>query len=243
MTLAAIIAAPTDPAPRHAFAAAIRAKDPTYADFIERQLAVRDLRRSGTEPEPAATRGLYQLAQRHGATWAGPIARKVDYFGFWGGFVEEIALDAEKLLATARELVTLAPIRHLSIRALAGAASKVAQLPILAQLASLDIGSSGVSDDDVAAIVASPHLAKLRLLRLTKNNIGIAALRAVGAAQLPALAFVEASSTDGALVVESEDWGGSTTQLAWTRNRRTLVAELGHRPWLDAQVEPSLDTL
>ena len=243
-SLAAVLAAHEDAAPRRAFAESVRSSDPARAELVDRQLELRELRRNGTTPDPALETAVRALVQRNGRAWAGPIAAMVDYFEFWGGFVEEIKLDATALLVSAGRLAKLAPIRHLSIRKLAGSAAAVAQLPILGQLASLDIGSSGISDSDLAALVASPRLAGLRLLRVLNNpNVTIAGLRAVGAANLPALRFVESSRTDAPLVVRSEDWDGTVTELAWTRVRTTLVAELGHRPWLDAQVEPSLDTL
>ena len=91
---AAVCATPEDLTPRRVYAEAVKPSDPERARLIELQLA----RRAGQDPSPGAAR---ELVQRHGAAWAGALAQVVDDFMFWGGFVEEIELDAPKLCSRA----------------------------------------------------------------------------------------------------------------------------------------------
>jgi hypothetical protein len=112
--------------------------------------------------------------------------------------------------------------------------------PELAQIVSLDVAGCQLRDEDVAALVASPHLRRLRLLTVANNPVAMSALRAIGRADLPELRFVDAAMTDAALVVQCSDDEGD---LAWTRARAELRAELGARPWLDARVKPHVDAL
>jgi hypothetical protein len=241
---AAVIAAPEDPEPRRAYAAAVKATDPERARLIEMQLAIRDQRRHGHEPPTSETTAARDLVKRKGRTWAGKLADQVDYFMFWGGFVEEIELDAPKLISTGATFAKAAPLRHLRVRKLAGHVGSVAILPLLAQIRSLDVASNRLRDVDVAELVRSPHLRHLRLLRINNNpEVGLDALRAIARADLPELQFVEAGQTEAPLVIRSDDWGGGEPEVRWTRARATLVDEFGHLPWLDAREEPSLDAI
>jgi hypothetical protein len=237
--LAAICADPEDMAPRRAYAAQVKPSDPERAQLIELQLALREARRAGKDPDARQSR---ELVKKHGAAWAGPLAKQVDYYMFWGGFVEEIEVDAPKLLAT--ELRALAPIRHLRVRRLATRVAEVGTLPLLAQCRSLDVQSCRLKDVDIAELVGSPRLRGLRILRIGNNpDITLDGLRMIARADLPDLMFVDSTGTQAALVKRSADWDGGSEEVAFTRAQDTLVDEFGQRPWLLAQDEPSLDAI
>jgi hypothetical protein len=237
--MAAVCAAPEDMAPRHAYAAAVKASDPDRAKLIELQLAIRDARRAGKDPHATAAR---ELVRKHGASWSGALASQVDYFMFWGGFVEEIEVDLAKLVAT--DYASLAPIRHLRARRVAGKVGTLASLPLLSQLRSLDVQSCRLTDVDIGELVASPRLRGLRVLRIGNNpEITLDGLRMIGRADLPELVFVDSSQTGAALTVETSDWGSSRPEISFTRAQGTLVDELGKLPWLVAEHEPSLDVI
>jgi len=234
-----VCAAPEDMAPRRAYATAVKASDPERAQLIDLQLALREARRAGKDPDATAAR---ELVRKHGATWAGALAKQVDYFMFWGGFVEEIEVDLAKLLAT--DVGQLAPIRHLRVRRIAGKIGSLAGLPLLAQIRSLDVQSCRLTDVDIAELVASPHLRSLRLLRIGNNpEVTLDGLRMIARANLPELVFVDSSQTGAALTVETSDWGSSRPEISFTRAQGTLVDEVGKLPWLVAEVEPSLDAI
>lgn len=238
---AAVCEAPDDLARRRAYALAARATDPDRAAFIELQLEHHAARQRGEEPDDRSAR---DLVQRHGPTWAGPhVTAAARRYAFYAGFVELVEIEAARLLANATTLVQHAPLRHLRVRKLKGQVAALAHLPLLGQVVSLDVAGCQLDDADVAALVASPHLRGLRLLTLSANPLGVDALRAVGHADLPSLKFVDADSTDAALVVRASDWDGSTLEVSWTRARTLLRGELGARPWLDHQHKPHVDAL
>lgn len=241
--MAAVIAAPDEPAPRRAYAAAVKASDSPRARLIELQLERRAQRARGEQPSAESGQEMRALLHRHGARWAGELAGLASYIMFWGGFPEEIEIDAGRLLANAQTIATLAPIRHLRVRGLAGRVGEVATLPQLAKLVSLDVASNRLSDVDIAELVGSPTLRGLRLLRITDNPVGLDAHRAIARARLDALEFVEASQTKAPLVARSSDWDGSIREDAHTRAQAELVAELGSLPWLVALDEPSTEGL
>ena len=235
--LAAICADPEDMAPRHAYAAAVKPADPERARLIDLQLALRDARRAGKDPDARHSR---ELVKQHGAAWAGPLANEVDYYMFWGGFVEEIEVDAPGLLAT--DVRALAPIRHLRVRRLVPRVAEIAKLPLLAQCRSLDVQSCRLQDADVAELVASPLLRGLRILRVGHNHdLTLDGLRTIARAELPELVFVDSTGTQAELVTRNAEWGRS--DVAFTPAHEQLVDEFGERPWLIAQHEPSLDAI
>jgi hypothetical protein len=235
----AVVAAPDDPSPRRAYAAAVRATDPERGKLIDLQLELRERLRRGETPTPDELDAPRRLITDRGRRWTGALWKQVDYFMFWGGFVEEIELDAAKLIADGAALARTAPLRHLRVRKLAGHVTTVAAMPLLSQIRSLDVASCWLRDVDVAELVASPHLRKLRLLRIANNpDVTIDALRAIARADLAELQYVEAYATDAPLVHETSDWDGSIREVHWTRIRSRLVEELGHLPWLDSQQEP-----
>jgi hypothetical protein len=238
---AAVCAAPEDMAPRRAYAAAVKAGDPDRAKLIELQLALRDARRAGTDPDATAAR---DLVKKRGAAWAGPLAREVDYFMFWGGFVEEIEANAGKLLASATAWQKQAPLRHLRVRALAGKVADLAKLPLLAQIRSLDVQGCRLRDVDIAELVASPRLRALRLLRIGNNpDVTLDGLRMIARASLPELRFVDATGTGAPLVKRTSDWDGSIPEVTFTKAQGTLVDEFGKLRWLVAEDEPSPDAI
>ena len=238
--LADIIARPTDMAPRRAYADAVRATDHQRAELIDLQLAIRQARRAGTEP-PNGQRAR-ALAHGRGKEWAPKLAPLVTNLGYFGGFVERVEVTPTQLVMSAAALPQLAPIRYLALRDLHGHVGKIASLPILARLVSLDVSSCNLDDAEIAALVASPHLANLVVFWVNNNPIGADALRAIGRASLPALRYVETAQTDAELVRRYEE-DGRITHLEPTTLGATLGAELGPRPWLVAQDPPSLDAL
>jgi hypothetical protein len=233
-----VLAAPHDMAPRRAYADAIRATEPDRAALIDHQLALREAHRSGTAPADRDASAARDLIRRFGDRWCGPIASAVDTYTYWGGFIEEVRVTADRFSEAAPVLRGFAPVRMLTLTKLRGHLPAVLAEPLLAQLVALDVGENGLTDDDVAAIAATPALRGLAVLRIAGNvDCGYPALRALAA--LPALRFVDADDTKTPLRIRSADWEGGSTEVNYTAAQERLEHELGKRPWLDALERPS----
>jgi len=248
--LAAVCGHPENEALRLAYATEIKASDPDRALLIELQLEHRAARRRGIEPDQRRVR---ELVAAHGARWAGWLIPGVaQRYEFYGGFVELLEVDAAKLLSSSPYLIAQhAPIRHLRVRQAKAHVDELAGLDrfgglvlkMLSRLVSLDVSNCELEDADIETLVRSPHLGGLRMLDISGNPTGIGALRAIARAGLPALQYVDAEMTRAPLLIHITDTDGSIRESTWTSLRATLVAEFGHRPWLDAQRKPHLDSL
>jgi hypothetical protein len=241
--LAAVIAAPTDPAPRRAYAHAVRATAPERAELIDLQLAIRDAYRAHTVPPSDMTARARSIAHNRGTAWAASLANLVFDFTYLGGFVEWIKVSPAELTRSAATLARQAPIRHVALRQLHGHVPEIVNLPFLAQIVSLDVSWNQLTNDEIAELVASPHLNDLAMLRLDSNPIGLDALRAISRAKLPKLRYVGMMETHAPLVDRTDDDGGSSASPRFTRPHETLVAEVGPQPWLTTTDEPELDVL
>lgn len=189
MLFKAVLRDPDADAPRLAYAAGCDAKgDRERAEFIRIQIAHRESVRSGTNEWMAKFDRELQLKNRYGTRWAGAIAARVHWYLFYRGFVEKVALDAQRFLATAEDLWQLAPIRRLALTGVGPVLEELLRCPRLARLVSLDLEGEGVGDHGAEMIAASPYLTKLAWLDLTSNNITSAGVEALAASpKLPAL--------------------------------------------------------
>lgn len=236
---AAVVAAPTDPAPRRAYADAVRPTDRSRAELIDLQLAIRDARRAGQQPSSDQTNRARALAHGRGKAWAGKLASLVQDLTYYGGFVELVRVTPTQLAAS---LFKQAPIRHLTLRGLHGHVDEVAKLPVLANLVSLDVNSNQLTDAEVAALVASAHLRGLQVLRINNNAVGMEALRAIGRA-LPDLRYVETMETEAPLIERSQDAVDGSSDARFTGVQGALLKEFPNRAWLKTLDEPHLDAL
>lgn len=148
----AVIESPDDDAPRRAYAAWMKQQPHEEAQdiarFIHDQLAVAEAFRIDPRADVSA---LYE-------DWLGPRGFRtpsvkhtrhdlelmmmeglVGWLGFYRGFVEDVSMRAHRFLELAEEVFSLAPVRHLGL---------------------IEVPAS------VAALAASPHLARMRSLAL-----------------------------------------------------------------------------
>jgi uncharacterized protein (TIGR02996 family) len=100
----AVVDAPTEDAPRAAYARAVAATDPERAELIDIQLELARARRAHTEDGHASLNREGTLIRTHGARWAADVRPLVDEWGFLRGFVEDVKLDAARFLTVAPEL-------------------------------------------------------------------------------------------------------------------------------------------
>jgi hypothetical protein len=228
----AVADAPTEDAPRAAYARAVAATDPERAELIDIQLELAHLRRAHTDGSHSSLNREGTLIRTHGARWATEVRPLVDRWQFLRGFTDVVTLDAARFLTVAPELYRRAPVLHLDLTGVRPVAAELFQSPHLERIQSLNLLRNGLGDAEVAALAASPHLANLRWLELSNNKIGAAGFEALAAStNLPRLGYLGFSTN------LARD---PTPQHADTYDATSPVAEelqrkYGSRPWLDAR--------
>ena len=236
-SIAAVLAAPNDLAPRRAYADAVRPSDPERAALIDRQLAIRRALRSGLPAAEDDDSIARDLIRRFGARWSAGVLG-VDAYYYWGGFIEEVRVSAAHLAEVAEVMRRFAPVRMLNVSNLRGHLPALIGEPMFAQLVALDVGENGLMDADVAAIATAPALRGLAVLRIAGNlDCGYPSLRAL--ANLPALRFVDADDTRTPLRITTLDAVSGQVEHDYTAAQGVMEDELGDLPWLQSLVRPS----
>lgn len=228
----AVVDAPTEDAPRAAYARAVAATDPERAELIDIQLELARARRAHTEDGHPALNREGALIRTHGARWAADVRPLVDSWQFLRGFTDVVTLDAARLLSVAPELYRRAPVLHLNLTGVQLVAAELFQSPHLARIQSLNLRRNALGDAEVAALAASPHLANLRWLELGINQIGAAGLEALAASRnLPRLGYVGlATNAIPDPTPQHADEYDATSTVG-----EALQRTYGPRAWLDAR--------
>jgi hypothetical protein len=228
----AVVDAPTEDAPRAAYARAVAATDPERAELIDIQLELARARRAHTlDHHPGLIREEI-LIRTQGARWATDVRPLVDKWQFLRGFTDVVTLDAARFLTVAPDLYRRAPVLHLDLTGVKPVAAELFQSPHLERIQSLNLLRNGLSDVEIAALAASPHLANLRWLDLSLNKIGAAGLDALAASRnLPRLGYVGLSTNATPdPTPQHADEHDATSPVA-----EELQRKYGPRPWLDAR--------
>ena len=89
---------------------------------------------------------------------------------FAQGLPIELTIKAQDFINNAAEIVTMMPLRHLNLQAVA-AAPDVFQVPQLAQIASIDGSTQSWSGEPINALAASLQLTNLRWLDLSSSHL------------------------------------------------------------------------
>lgn len=201
--LAAIVAAPADDAPRLAYAAWLRGRGDPRGEFIEVQCELAALARGERSMDDGSR--LYEahsrLEQAHEFTWTEELRALLGVTGQHNyhparlvrGFVEELIVPADVLVAEAPRIAALAPLlRKISlgrprVGALDGALARaLAGLRELAAITELRLFFLDLDDDAFVPLARSPHLAGLVALDLGANRLGPASVEALLAAPFAA---------------------------------------------------------
>ena len=228
----AVVDAPTEDAPRAAYARAVATTDPERAELIDIQLELARADRAHTHTPPKLSNRTAILLHAHGARWTAGVQPLVDGWVFLRGFVEEVKLDAARFLAVAPELYHRAPVLHLDLTGVKPVAAELFRSPYLARIQSLDLRHNGLGDEEVAALAASAHLANLAWLKLNNNKIGAAGLEALAASRnLPRLGYVglRANAIPDPTPQHADEYD-ATSPVG-----EELQRKYGPRPWLDAR--------
>lgn len=222
--LARILADPGDHRLRLELAELAKLRGDPRAELIRLQLGPAD---------DAQRQQAYDLVRSH-PEWTASLrelgARDIK---FAGGFPDEITIDADALLARARELFAAAPLTKLHVREAKGRVADIVRSPILATIETLDLDNQAVSDDDVIALAASPHAARLRQLDLRYNPLTARGIEALAAS--PHGKRLEVVTLDGnaADPVDRLEYYDETHQHAVpTDAGKALEAKYGPLRWL-----------
>jgi uncharacterized protein (TIGR02996 family) len=244
-----VIDAPDADAPRFSYAAwCLDQADPATAArarFIHAQI---DLLATDEATDPDRRFRLEsrvnELEAAHGAAWSAGIRRLAQDPVLDRGFVALVRIGARALLRHALELFALAPIQHLTLASLDDAAEELFSSPHLARIRSLRLDRVGLRDEDLAWLAASPHLGELRWLWIGNNRVTRAGADALAASTaLPSLGYVGFA---GNPFDPSEHQGhdqGMVVDRWLPAEGRALEAQHGHLRWLHTDARTLMDVV
>jgi uncharacterized protein (TIGR02996 family) len=172
--LATVIAAPDQDAPRVAFASWCDSRGDSRGEFIRLQLrAANKIDPLDSEAAQAYWRSM-DLLKLHAEKWmrfVRPYARGAQYYR---GFVTLVSDSATEFLKDADALFRLAPIQHVDVvPPLDGRLSALLACPHLSKLRGLSLRGLKIGDAGACAVAACAGLAALRYLDLGLNDIGM----------------------------------------------------------------------
>ena len=201
--LAEVLLNPRADLPRLRFAAVVARVDPFRAELVRVQIVAarqRRLGKSASAPDfDALAYRLQSSAVRVNRWYAGIDAlvqpglscMTTRQLEFRRGFVEGVCLTARQFVERAGSLYHLAPILDLGVTELGSASPDFFASPHLAQLRSLCLYNTGVTDADIRRLAESPHLARLAYLDVGYGHVTEAGVEALCASRcLPELRFV-----------------------------------------------------
>lgn len=221
-------------APRLAFADVVGGD---RAAAIHHGIWARDARRKRLDDTAFRHEAKQRVLFRQHPEWTTTVLERADGVHVGRGLVEGVTISLEAWIGRGREIVELAPILHLKLTNTRGRLGKLAADPMLAHIRSLDLESGDLQDDDVRALVASSHLARLRWLSLARNDIGTEGQAALAAAtrHLPALRHVNLA-LNAAPDPTDEGAIDETGNVRWQARAEGLALEEHHGPlpWLHA---------
>lgn len=130
-----------------------------------------------------------QLLDEHGKEWMRPLRRLIFRCHFQRGFIEDVALMADRFSTHAGRIFRRAPIQrlHLLVPRMPLAlppdsrlnAAALADSPHLRRLRTLDLQHNRLDSGDVRALLVSEHLTNLTELDLSHNRIGDSGVRSL----------------------------------------------------------------
>jgi uncharacterized protein (TIGR02996 family) len=185
-----IIANPDDDTPRLIYADYLDERGDLRGEFIRVQvelahLPARSIRRLSRRRELEARE--QELLQKYHLDWVGTLQKLLSGMlagvGFSRGFVEKVTVDARGFLVHAEELFRLTPLQHVrlflaqsgpfpSITNSDRIVSRLAPLPQLARLFTLDLHGIGLGSEGVCGLATSPYLIRLSHFLLSCNSLG-----------------------------------------------------------------------
>ena len=237
---AAVVADPNDEAPRRALAAYYDGRGDPRGELIRIQLETAAKEAVGTRDGKLIDRE-HKLISAHGRAWAAPLADLVTGYRFHRGLVGEVKLPLDRFLDVAPTLFTVAPIQHVDLTAPRARWSELLRSPHLGRLTSLSLDRLDLGDEEARAIAGAEAMRTLRWLSLAKNKIGRAGVDALAASPwLASLAVLDLTKNpcDPIPKPGGHDLDGRVTAIDRPALANELVARHGARPWLANPEDP-----
>lgn len=237
---AAIIAEPNDDAARRALAAYYDAKGNPLGELIRVQLELAPQRAQG-KPSGKLLLREEALIKAHGRAVAAPLGDLISGSKLHRGLIGEVTLSLDKFLDVAATLFASAPIQHLNVTAPRTRWSEFLRSPHLARLSSLSLSKLGLGDDDARAIAGAETLRTLCWLSLSHNQIGRPGVEALAAspwlANLRVLDLTR-NPCDPIPRPGAVDLDGRVTAIDRPMIADELVRTYGPRRWLADPPDP-----
>jgi uncharacterized protein (TIGR02996 family) len=190
-----ILEHPDDDAPRLVFADWLEERGDPRGEFIRLQCALA----AGTGDEAVRQKMLrreQELLAGHWNTWgAKPFRGIADRCRFRRGFIEQIAIAADRFIEHGADLFEWAPLRRIRIFDLnPEQTNRFANCPALKRVVELDLTGLDLHDDGIEHLLRSPHLHQLRWLNLSVNGLSDRAWgMIVRSSALPGLGWLDVS--------------------------------------------------
>jgi uncharacterized protein (TIGR02996 family) len=168
--LAEVLNHPEDDGPRLIYADWLEELGDPRGEFIRVQCELANT--SPFEPQYYdLTERSQALLDEHREKWAGEIKQDIRRAEFHRGFVDTVTVRARAFAKEADALFRATPVHWLRFNYIKGAGSSLAALPALRKIRSLNLSDLKIPEEDLVAILSSPHLAELQELDLSYQSV------------------------------------------------------------------------
>jgi uncharacterized protein (TIGR02996 family) len=191
--LRAVLEHPDDVANRRVYADALVARDEPRGEFIQIQCDLAEPGERTSEVLTTLRLRANALLAKHEKAWTAPFAKTAASWRFRRGMIERVYSKSARLLTGIETLFAHEPVTEIATNGLTQAqAAELGGRSELARVRSLRVTESSLATKGATALFASPHLAALRELDLTRAGVdagGLAGLRASTLEDLELLAL------------------------------------------------------
>lgn len=150
-----------------------------FADWLEEQgdprgeLIRLQIQLEGMTPDD---RGYATIRKRERALFRqhmlfGQLPARVSGWEFRAGFIERIELTLTAFLKHGREIFERNPVQHATLKAKSAKLEKIAQMPELSKLRSIELRGNQLGNAGLRTLLDSPHLTNLRSLTVYSNQL------------------------------------------------------------------------
>ncbi len=163
--LAEVIADPDNDIPRLIYADWLEEQGSPRGEFIRVQCELNQI--SDLDPRWLDLQfRSNELLEKHGEQWAKEIGQDVRKCVYTRGFIETITILARTLQKDGNKLFQSFPVRWIRLNYLKGTADEWKDCTALQHVQYLDLKDLKIPDEDLAAILNSPHLRNLKGLKI-----------------------------------------------------------------------------
>src|SRR6185437_13880715 len=145
-------------------------------EFMHCQLQARRLP-SGSPRRLDLEAQIHDLLLRHEADWLGPLLDAIGNWEWRAGLLDWVTVAADVFLANAARWLPALPLLGVQLRKVRPCVADLARCEQLAYLNGLYLGDNDLTDNDLDALLRSPHLKQVRSLFLQSNNLSVRGIR------------------------------------------------------------------